>query len=239
MRSVSILNDVLGPVMRGPSSSHTAGSYHIGRLIRSLAGDDPASAVFTFDPDGILRGDLPAAGRRSGLGRGPSRLGDHRQKVHPGPHARSDARPRASLPGRPPRGRRPSEYRARRGPFQEGKPAGGRREIGRRRIGRDHRDRRPAREPRRPEPRGPGGRRHDQDGPAAVLRPPGAAPRPIRRGHDRAGPAAALLSRPCRLGPRSRTAGTFRTGGHRLRSCDAWISCGIPFGVASRAAASG
>jgi L-serine dehydratase len=52
MRSVSILNDVLGPVMRGPSSSHTAGSYHIGRLIRSLAGDEPASASFTFDPAG-------------------------------------------------------------------------------------------------------------------------------------------------------------------------------------------
>jgi len=52
MERVSILNDVLGPVMRGPSSSHTAGSYHIGRLIRSLAGDEPASAVFTFDPAG-------------------------------------------------------------------------------------------------------------------------------------------------------------------------------------------
>ena len=52
MRSVSILNDVLGPVMRGPSSSHTAGSYHIGRLIRSLAGEEPAAAVFTFDPAG-------------------------------------------------------------------------------------------------------------------------------------------------------------------------------------------
>ena len=52
MRSVSILDDVLGPVMRGPSSSHTAGSYHIGRLIRSLAGDDPVSAEFTFDPAG-------------------------------------------------------------------------------------------------------------------------------------------------------------------------------------------
>jgi len=52
MRAVSILNDVLGPVMRGPSSSHTAGSYHIGRLIRALAGDEPASAVFIFDPAG-------------------------------------------------------------------------------------------------------------------------------------------------------------------------------------------
>src|SRR4030042_806099 len=52
MERVSILNDVLGPVMRGPSSSHTAGSYHMGRLLRALAGDEPASAVFTFDPAG-------------------------------------------------------------------------------------------------------------------------------------------------------------------------------------------
>jgi L-serine dehydratase len=52
MEFVSILNDVLGPVMRGPSSSHTAGSYHIGRLLRSLLGEEPARASFTFDPDG-------------------------------------------------------------------------------------------------------------------------------------------------------------------------------------------
>ena len=35
---VSILNDVLGPVMRGPSSSHTAGSYHIAKLVTGLLG---------------------------------------------------------------------------------------------------------------------------------------------------------------------------------------------------------
>ncbi len=33
-KAVSIFNDVLGPVMRGPSSSHTAGSFRIGRLAR-------------------------------------------------------------------------------------------------------------------------------------------------------------------------------------------------------------
>jgi len=49
---VSIFNDVLGPVMRGPSSSHTAGSYHIARVARSLLGEIPAAAQFTFDPDG-------------------------------------------------------------------------------------------------------------------------------------------------------------------------------------------
>lgn len=52
MRPISIFNDVLGPVMRGPSSSHTAGSFHIGSLVRALLDDEPASATFTFDPDG-------------------------------------------------------------------------------------------------------------------------------------------------------------------------------------------
>lgn len=52
MKPISILNDVLGPVMRGPSSSHTAAPFHIGTLARALLGDDPASVTFTFDPDG-------------------------------------------------------------------------------------------------------------------------------------------------------------------------------------------
>jgi len=52
MAFISIFNDVLGPVMRGPSSSHTAGSYRIGRIARSLLGEEPVSAVFSFDPEG-------------------------------------------------------------------------------------------------------------------------------------------------------------------------------------------
>ncbi len=54
MRAVSVLNDVLGPVMRGPSSSHTAGSFHIGRMARDLLGGEPSSATFVFDPDSSL-----------------------------------------------------------------------------------------------------------------------------------------------------------------------------------------
>jgi len=50
--AVSILNDVLGPVMRGPSSSHTAGSHRIGLLVRRLLGTEPISARVRFDPDG-------------------------------------------------------------------------------------------------------------------------------------------------------------------------------------------
>jgi L-serine dehydratase len=52
MGFISILNDVMGPVMRGPSSSHTAGSYRIGRMARSLFGECPASVTFRFDPEG-------------------------------------------------------------------------------------------------------------------------------------------------------------------------------------------
>lgn len=49
---ISIFNDVLGPVMRGQSSSHTAGSYYIGKLLQELLGSTPSEAVFTFDPAG-------------------------------------------------------------------------------------------------------------------------------------------------------------------------------------------
>jgi L-serine dehydratase len=52
MKDISILNDVLGPVMRGPSSSHTAGSWHLARLARSLLGERPVKARFLFDKDG-------------------------------------------------------------------------------------------------------------------------------------------------------------------------------------------
>ncbi|MGD8488315.1 MAG: L-serine ammonia-lyase, iron-sulfur-dependent, subunit alpha [Anaerolineae bacterium] len=52
MKANSILNDVLGPVMRGPSSSHTAASYHIGALARSLLGEAAAKARFVFNSDG-------------------------------------------------------------------------------------------------------------------------------------------------------------------------------------------
>lgn len=48
----SIFNDVLGPVMRGPSSSHTAGSYHIARVIRDLLGAEPSQVRVVFDRNG-------------------------------------------------------------------------------------------------------------------------------------------------------------------------------------------
>jgi L-serine dehydratase len=52
MKPVSVLNDVLGPVMRGPSSSHTAAPFFIGTIARALLGEEPVSVTFAFDPKG-------------------------------------------------------------------------------------------------------------------------------------------------------------------------------------------
>jgi L-serine dehydratase len=52
MKLTSILNDVLGPVMRGPSSSHTAAPFFIGTIACALLGEEPASVTLAFDPKG-------------------------------------------------------------------------------------------------------------------------------------------------------------------------------------------
>ena len=54
MKAVSIFNHVIGPVMRGRSSSHTAGAFHIGAMARALAGGTPKAVVIAFDADGGL-----------------------------------------------------------------------------------------------------------------------------------------------------------------------------------------
>jgi len=51
-KACSILNDVLGPVMRGPSSSHTAGAHRIATLSRALLGERPVTVRCVFDPNG-------------------------------------------------------------------------------------------------------------------------------------------------------------------------------------------
>ena len=47
-----IFDDVFGPVMRGPSSSHTAGSYQIAVMARALLGAPPVRVRARFDPAG-------------------------------------------------------------------------------------------------------------------------------------------------------------------------------------------
>ncbi len=49
---ISILNDVLGPILHGPSSSHTAASYSIGRLTNMLCENEIEEINITFDSKG-------------------------------------------------------------------------------------------------------------------------------------------------------------------------------------------
>ena len=42
------LFDIIGPIMIGPSSSHTAGAARIGRVARQLLGERPVKAVVSF-----------------------------------------------------------------------------------------------------------------------------------------------------------------------------------------------
>lgn len=55
MQEISLLNSVVGPVMRGPSSSHCAAPYMMARLVHDLStsnGEALKKAVIRFDPRG-------------------------------------------------------------------------------------------------------------------------------------------------------------------------------------------
>ncbi len=64
---VSIFNDVIGPVMRGPSSSHCAAALRIGRLARDLMGADIADVLVEFDRKGSLPTTHDSQGSDMGL----------------------------------------------------------------------------------------------------------------------------------------------------------------------------
>ncbi len=63
----SIFNDVLGPVMRGPSSSHCAASLRIGRLALDLMGGTLAKVLVEYDPNGSLVTTHKSQGSDMGL----------------------------------------------------------------------------------------------------------------------------------------------------------------------------
>ena len=70
MKTISIFNHVLGPVMRGPSSSHTAGAFHIGSMSRSILGGTPSHAVLAFDPAGSYAATYEPQGADRGFAMG-------------------------------------------------------------------------------------------------------------------------------------------------------------------------
>ncbi len=63
----SIFNDVIDPVMRGPSSSHCAASLRIGRLCRDLMENNIMSILVEFDPNGSLSDTHTGQGSDMGL----------------------------------------------------------------------------------------------------------------------------------------------------------------------------
>ncbi|MFO7889112.1 MAG: L-serine ammonia-lyase, iron-sulfur-dependent, subunit alpha [bacterium] len=63
----SILNQVIGPVMRGPSASHCAASVRIGKLARELMDGNISSVLIEFDPHGSLATTHTSQGSDMGL----------------------------------------------------------------------------------------------------------------------------------------------------------------------------
>ncbi|MEQ9591063.1 MAG: L-serine ammonia-lyase, iron-sulfur-dependent, subunit alpha [Cyclobacteriaceae bacterium] len=63
----SIFNDAIGPVMRGPSSSHCAASLRIGRICRDLMDAQIEEAYIEYDPNGSLATTHKGQGSDMGL----------------------------------------------------------------------------------------------------------------------------------------------------------------------------
>ncbi len=64
---VSIFNDVIGPVMRGPSSSHCAAALRIGRLARDLMDAEFTELLVEYDRNGSLPTTHETQGSDMGL----------------------------------------------------------------------------------------------------------------------------------------------------------------------------
>lgn len=62
-----IFNDVIGPVMRGPSSSHTAASWRIARTGLEILNDRLSKALIEFDRDGSWATNYREQGTTMGI----------------------------------------------------------------------------------------------------------------------------------------------------------------------------
>ena len=63
----SIFNDVIGPVMRGPSSSHSAAACRMGLLLHDLMKGEVTDMVIDYDPNGSLVTTHESQGTDMGL----------------------------------------------------------------------------------------------------------------------------------------------------------------------------
>lgn len=73
MKTISppgIFNDAIGPIMRGPSSSHTAGSHRIGLVLKNIAGGPIKKVIFSFHTKGSLATTYHTQGSDIGIAAG-------------------------------------------------------------------------------------------------------------------------------------------------------------------------
>jgi L-serine dehydratase len=66
-KSPSIFNDVIGPVMRGPSSSHTAASWRIAKMCLEMLQEPLKKAVIDFDENGAWAPNYREQGTTLGI----------------------------------------------------------------------------------------------------------------------------------------------------------------------------
>jgi len=69
-KKISIFNDVIGPVMRGPSSSHTAASWRIARVCLELLDEPLKKAIIEFDKQGAWASNYLEQGTVMGINGG-------------------------------------------------------------------------------------------------------------------------------------------------------------------------
>ena len=76
--------EILGPIMVGPSSSHTAGAVRIGRMARTLLGEPPVKADILVFPglESLLTGQVVLA-EDAGLGKALENLVALSARVRP------------------------------------------------------------------------------------------------------------------------------------------------------------
>jgi len=66
-KSPSIFNDVIGPIMRGPSSSHTAASWRIAKMCLEMLQEPLKRAVIDFDKNGAWAPNYREQGTTLGI----------------------------------------------------------------------------------------------------------------------------------------------------------------------------
>lgn len=66
-KSPSIFNDVIGPIMRGPSSSHTAASWRAAKICMDILNEPLKKAIIDFDKDGAWAPNYREQGTTIGI----------------------------------------------------------------------------------------------------------------------------------------------------------------------------